>query len=72
MRALKQKMIFILGNPQALVVVVIIIIIFVYFYSGKKYTGAPGELAPESHKRAPKICIEFNAKQIKDCYFHAS
>ena len=46
---------------------------------GKKYTGARGELAPEvpkrapkSFKRAPKFCIEFNAKQIKECYFHAS
>ena len=46
--------------------------------SVKKYTGARGELAPEmlkrapeSHKRAPppNICIEFNAKQIKDFFF---
>ena len=40
--------------------------------------GAQGEVAPEmpkrapeSHKRTPKICIEFNAKQIKECYFVA-
>ena len=39
---------------------------------GGKYMGAQGELAPKMPKRAPKISIEFNAKQIKECYFHAS
>ena len=38
----------------------------------KKYTGARGEFAPKMPKRAPKICIEFNSKQIKECYFRAS
>ena len=37
--------------------------------SEKTYTGAWGELAPEMPKRAPKICIEFNAKQIKELFF---
>ena len=47
--------------------------------SEKNYTGARGKLAPEMPKRTPesqkepkKICIEFNAKQIKECYFHPS
>ena len=39
------------------------------FSPGKKYMGARDELAPEMPKRAPKFCIEFNAKQIKVCYF---
>ena len=48
-------------------------------WQGKKIHGGSGELAPEmpkrapeSHKRAQKNCIEFNAKQNKKCYFHAS
>ena len=44
----------------------------------KKVHGAQGEIAPkmpkrapENQKRAPNICIEFNAKQILERYFHA-
>ena len=42
------------------------------YLTGRKIHRGSGELAPKSHKRAPKLCIEFNAKQNKECNFNAS
>ena len=39
---------------------------------GKNTRGSGANLPPKCQKEPPKICIEFNANQIKECYFHAS